>query len=725
LPVAAAVSAAIVASMYYVRIVLYPHQIVSLTYVVALLVGLWHRDRRLLWGMAFCFAALATYKLYWILPEEHLSDQDRFVQWVMQGVNIGIAAVVVHVMVRISERLERANDELSATNAELEAGNEELASREEELTRQNEELQSQAEELEQQAEELRTQAEELQTLNEEVAQREEALQLLLHLASPTTNEREMLDRACGVAIQILGEGVAAAAVLEPRDGRLAVQAHEGFGPEGPVVEGSPPESTLAALVMERQEVGQLEDTALRPDIRSPRAVGDPPFRAILSAPLCMQGEAFGVMEVFARTPRSWTAEQVQVLQWLASQCSRVLEILRLRDRLKAEQVQLNLLNQALESRVAERTEELQQRTEDLHRLASQLTTAEQRERRRLAQILHDDLQQLLVAAKMRLGRRGSPEENQRRAVELIDRAVELSRSLTVELNPPILFQENFQAALGWLARRMREACGLEVEVVADASAEPAGEDWRIFLFHAVRECLFNVAKHAGVGEATIRIAGAEGRLCVVVEDRGKGFDAEAVDEKSAGSDSFGLFSMRQRILLLGGAMKIASRPGEGTRVELSVPAAKVPPAVEHAPAYKATSLSTPSPPNGSRNGAIRVLLADDHAILRHGLASLLRDEPGIEVVAEAADGQIALDMARAHRPDVVVMDVAMPNLDGIEATRRLTAEFPRTKVIGMSMHEDQETAAAMRQAGAVGYLTKGGPADHLVHAIRHAAKDVA
>jgi len=122
-----------------------------------------------------------------------------------------------------------------------------------------------------------------------------------------------------------------------------------------------------------------------------------------------------------------------------------------------------------------------------------------------------------------------------------------------------------------------------------------------------------------------------------------------------------------------------------------------------------------------RSDTIRVLLADDHAILRNGLVSLLWGEPGIEVVAEAADGQSAIELSRLHRPDVVVMDVTMPRVNGIEATRRLTVEFPAMKIIGMSMHEDEETASAMCNAGALSYLTKGVPAERLIDEIRHAA----
>jgi CheY-like chemotaxis protein len=118
---------------------------------------------------------------------------------------------------------------------------------------------------------------------------------------------------------------------------------------------------------------------------------------------------------------------------------------------------------------------------------------------------------------------------------------------------------------------------------------------------------------------------------------------------------------------------------------------------------------------------IRVLLADDHQILREGLATLLREQPGIEVVGEAADGRQAVDLTLDVRPDVVLMDVTMPVLSGIEATRHIKAALPGATIIGLSMHEADEVATAMRDAGASAYLSKSGSPEALVEAIRQTA----
>lgn len=125
----------------------------------------------------------------------------------------------------------------------------------------------------------------------------------------------------------------------------------------------------------------------------------------------------------------------------------------------------------------------------------------------------------------------------------------------------------------------------------------------------------------------------------------------------------------------------------------------------------------------SPTSPIRLLLVDDHAVIRQGLLMLLSDAEQIEVVGEAGDGQTALRMSGTLHPDVVLMDVSMPEMDGVQTTRRLTAQQPEVKVIGLSMHDDESVAAAMTGAGAVAYLCKGCSARELIETIRQVAHD--
>jgi DNA-binding NarL/FixJ family response regulator len=125
---------------------------------------------------------------------------------------------------------------------------------------------------------------------------------------------------------------------------------------------------------------------------------------------------------------------------------------------------------------------------------------------------------------------------------------------------------------------------------------------------------------------------------------------------------------------------------------------------------------------GMRDAKIRVLLVDDHAVVRDGIALQLQQQPDIEIVGEAADGSAALNLVRALRPDVVTMDVNMPGMSGVDATRAIHAEYPHTRIIGLSMSEDSEQGAAMRNAGALHYLSKSASLDKLLAAIRDYSK---
>lgn len=120
---------------------------------------------------------------------------------------------------------------------------------------------------------------------------------------------------------------------------------------------------------------------------------------------------------------------------------------------------------------------------------------------------------------------------------------------------------------------------------------------------------------------------------------------------------------------------------------------------------------------------MRILLCDDHTMMRDGLRAILERE-GLEVVGEASNGHEALESARRLQPEIVVMDISMPGLNGIDATRSLLAEARGTKVIGLSMNSDQRYVVAMFKAGAVGYLLKNAASDELIRAVRAVAADL-
>jgi two-component system invasion response regulator UvrY len=118
---------------------------------------------------------------------------------------------------------------------------------------------------------------------------------------------------------------------------------------------------------------------------------------------------------------------------------------------------------------------------------------------------------------------------------------------------------------------------------------------------------------------------------------------------------------------------------------------------------------------------MRVLIADDHAVVRRSLTQVLASEPDLEVVGEASDGSSAVRLTKELQPDIVIMDVVMPQLNGIEATRQIVHDCPRVRVIGLSVHASRLYAAKMFQAGACAYVLKDGDIDELLYAMQAAA----
>ena len=302
---------------------------------------------------------------------------------------------------------------------------------------------------------------------------------------------------------------------------------------------------------------------------------------------------------------------------------------------------------------------------------------------------------------------------------LIDDGIETSRSLTAELSPPILKQGGLVPALEWLVKWMRDRHGLMVSLASHGKIESASEEVAILLFQSVRELLFNVAKACGHKNSRVEVMQEAGRIQVDVEDEGVGFDPIQLNGKCQ-SKGMGLFGIQERLTYLGGSMEINSAPGRGSRFRLITPPLPMKTAVSPIAEQSIVSVSMASQLKAKAGSEKRigVILVDDHMVMRQGLAGLLRAEPDIEIIGEASDGQSAIDLTRELRPDVVLMDISMPGMDGIQATRSIHKELPEIRIIGLSMLQEGEQQAAMLEAGAVNYLTKTGPSEALIDAIR-------
>jgi CheY-like chemotaxis protein len=270
------------------------------------------------------------------------------------------------------------------------------------------------------------------------------------------------------------------------------------------------------------------------------------------------------------------------------------------------------------------------------------------------------------------------------------------------LSPSLLYEAGLGQALRALARRMGELHALAIEVVDDGHPKPLGEDSRILLFRAVQEFLHNVVKHAKAANAKVSLQREGRQVRIEVADDGMGFLLSERGRGNGKGERFGLFSIQERLRHLGGSFEVFSQPGRGVRAVLVAPLQGEGGGEEKEPAV------------------VRILIAEDHKMMRDALAALLEREPDFEVVGLAEDGLEGVRLARKVNPDIVLMDVNMPRMDGIEATRQITAELPEIKVIGLSVHAEHQIASEMLAAGAFSFVPKSSSPEELTGAIRAA-----
>ncbi|MFA6560704.1 MAG: PAS domain S-box protein [Verrucomicrobiia bacterium] len=209
-------------------------------------------------------------------------------------------------------------------------------------------------------------------------------------------------------------------------------------------------------------------------------------------------------------------------------------------------------------------------------LAAELAAAEQRERRRIAALLHDEVIQSLALARIQLGAVAQFQSSADSAKvvgesrKIIEQAIDNLRSLTYQLSPPILHELGLEAALDWLTEQFAGQYKFQCRFEDDGQPKPVDENVQTLLFVGVRELLLNVAKHARPTQAIVRAQKHDSTICIAVEDNGAGFDTAQV-VRADRTGGFGLFNLRERLSYLGGRCEIQSEPGRGTKVVLIAP----------------------------------------------------------------------------------------------------------------------------------------------------------
>ena len=264
------------------------------------------------------------------------------------------------------------------------------------------------------------------------------------------------------------------------------------------------------------------------------------------------------------------------------------------------------------------------------------------------------------------------------------------RLLLYELRPADLEQEGLIRAIELRLNAVERRANLQLDVRLDelAGLSPSQE---VELYHIVVEALNNVVKHAAATRVALHLTQADGHVRLRIVDDGQGFDPAQT------RGGMGLRNIRERVARLDGQLTDFQRAGRRHAVG-----------------------GGDSLPYGGRpmTDLIRVLIADDHYVVRQGLATLLAPRNGMEVVGEAATGREAVELARTLQPDVILMDMIMPEMTGPEAIVSIKQENPNARILVLTSFGESKQVSAAIQAGALGYLLKDSSPDDLLHAIR-------
>jgi len=330
------------------------------------------------------------------------------------------------------------------------------------------------------------------------------------------------------------------------------------------------------------------------------------------------------------------------------------------------------------------------RAEEARReLSVKLLRLQDEERRKISRQLHDITGPVISSVLMNLAivesDSGALSENSRLALReaeaLARRCGSEIRTMSYLLHPPLLAEVGLAAAVQWFLDGFSQHTGIRAHLEAPADLGRLPEEKEISLFRVVQECLTNIHRHANSQTALVRMHIRDEKLTLEVIDRGTGFTPEF-------AEGIGIRGMRERLNELGGNLEIASTAA-GATVRATVPIAGRQKAADSAAKTKA-----------------RLLLVDDHEVVRQGLASLLQGVEGFEICGQVATGEDAIREADRSAPDIVIMDLRLPGIDGLQATRSILQAHPQTDVLIFTVDESEQVLREALKAGARGCLTK-------------------
>jgi signal transduction histidine kinase/ActR/RegA family two-component response regulator len=382
--------------------------------------------------------------------------------------------------------------------------------------------------------------------------------------------------------------------------------------------------------------------------------------------------------------------------------------------------------------LVEANEALKSNEESLRQLSARLLQLQDEERRHIARDLHDVTGQKLAVLSMALSRvLNRPNSNmdadsQRALTESLAWSKEVAaeiRTLSYLLHPPLLDELGLSSAVKWYLAGFTSRTGILMETEIPSDIQRLSPDAEVAIFRVLQESLTNVHRYSESPNAVVRMDVTADEIKLEIQDFGKGVQSSRASSPngSVARLGVGIQGMTERMRQLGGKLEITSSPNKGTLVAATIPLsslAAIPP--QSSAVLVSTSSNLASELAGPVQNTLRkrILIADDHEMLRRGVRNTLQTELDLEICGEAVDGQDAVEKVKALQPDLVILDINMPALNGLVALRQILRLRPQTKVLVFSVHDSDQTVKEVHAAGAHGFISKGKDSQDLLRVVR-------
>ncbi len=356
------------------------------------------------------------------------------------------------------------------------------------------------------------------------------------------------------------------------------------------------------------------------------------------------------------------------------------------------------------------TRALERSEASLQSLSARLLQIQDEERRRLARDLHDTTGQELAVIIMSLdqlarqltGVAGDRQKNLQNCAERLRKVETQIRTLSYVLHPPLLDEMGLGSALNWYLDGFSKRTGLRVKAEIPSCVPRFSIDKETALFRVIQESLTNAFRHSGSPDVVVRLLIGENSVEAVVQDHGKGFRSEKQHRSGVG-----LQSMKGRLEIVGGYLETQS-DSHGTTITATVP-------VEYFELGEASPERREAGPLHSRR---RILIADDHQVARRGIRILFEGQRDLEICGEASDGVEAVEKVKELKPDLVILDLTMPNMGGFAAANHIQKAGLGTKILVYTSHSYKQLEQTARAVGCDGYVVKSDASHDLIRATR-------